>query len=277
MEITREELLEFGKMATFHLDDRLVPYDRETLRAESWVSGYEFAYRHKREADDLPKEAPCDFREPNCGDMVLIHNNLNKSLPPVLAYWYECKDGNCCFINLNKEDIMYTSKNISIEYVSPEEIANIVKLYLQHQADEEKSLIDARYAYVITENKGDFLLGDYFEGLPGNRLRHTRTDKVITVTKDDMQHFAKTGIYSPGLGLEMNNAIMEKVKETAKTIPDSLIPNPVFRAGETICRSDNHDVKATITKVDSKYHLYILDNGFNLPFERQILFEKAEE
>jgi len=56
MEVTREEMLEFAKQATFHLDDRLVPYDRETLRSEAWLMGYEFARRHEQKKDE--EEAP---------------------------------------------------------------------------------------------------------------------------------------------------------------------------------------------------------------------------
>ena len=46
MEVSREEMLEFAKMATFHIDDRLCPFSREDLRAEAWLEGYEFAKRH---------------------------------------------------------------------------------------------------------------------------------------------------------------------------------------------------------------------------------------
>ena len=44
---TREEMLELAKRETFHLDDRLVPFDRETLRAEAWLAGYYFVKRHQ--------------------------------------------------------------------------------------------------------------------------------------------------------------------------------------------------------------------------------------
>ncbi len=45
-ELTREELLEFAKLATYHLDDRLCPLSREELRAEAWLQGYEFVKSH---------------------------------------------------------------------------------------------------------------------------------------------------------------------------------------------------------------------------------------
>ena len=44
---THEEMLELAKRETFRLDDRLVPFDRETLRAEAWLSGYYFVKRHQ--------------------------------------------------------------------------------------------------------------------------------------------------------------------------------------------------------------------------------------
>ncbi len=56
MEVTREEMLEFAKQATFQLDDRLCPYDRETLRAEAWLMGYEFAKRHQPEYEESPEQ-----------------------------------------------------------------------------------------------------------------------------------------------------------------------------------------------------------------------------
>jgi hypothetical protein len=40
-------MLEFAEKMTFHLDDRLVPFSRETLRSEAWLLGYSFAKEHK--------------------------------------------------------------------------------------------------------------------------------------------------------------------------------------------------------------------------------------
>ena len=72
--LTREELLEFAKMATFHLDDRLVPFSRENLRAEAFVIGYLFAkrYQKKREEEEVniaPKPGSDDvfMRGYKCG------------------------------------------------------------------------------------------------------------------------------------------------------------------------------------------------------------------
>ena len=71
MEVTREEMLEFAKQATFHLDDRLVHYDRETLRAESWLMGYEFAKRFGVMKKQEEEEAPAPVDPPVCGDSAM--------------------------------------------------------------------------------------------------------------------------------------------------------------------------------------------------------------
>jgi ADP-dependent phosphofructokinase/glucokinase len=52
MEVSREEMLEFAKMATFQIDDRLCPFSREDLRAEAWLEGYEFAKRHHKKESE---------------------------------------------------------------------------------------------------------------------------------------------------------------------------------------------------------------------------------
>ena len=57
MEVSREEMLEFAKRETFHIDDRLCPLSREDLRAEAWLQGYEFARRHPQE-----KETPTELQ-----------------------------------------------------------------------------------------------------------------------------------------------------------------------------------------------------------------------
>lgn len=56
--LTREELLEYAKMATFHLDDRLCPFSREDLRAESWVEGYLFAKRQQQQIEKTVDTEP---------------------------------------------------------------------------------------------------------------------------------------------------------------------------------------------------------------------------
>lgn len=64
--LTREELLEFAKMATFHLDDRLCPFSREDLRAEAWIVGYQFAKRHQKQHEEDENNLapmPADFEE----------------------------------------------------------------------------------------------------------------------------------------------------------------------------------------------------------------------
>ena len=40
------EMIEFAKSRSFYLDDRLIPYDRDNLRAMAWLDGYRFAKRN---------------------------------------------------------------------------------------------------------------------------------------------------------------------------------------------------------------------------------------
>ena len=54
-----EEMLEFAKEMTFHLDDRLCPYTREELRARAFLMGMDFAKRHAA-IYDPEKNAPVE-------------------------------------------------------------------------------------------------------------------------------------------------------------------------------------------------------------------------
>lgn len=76
MEVTREEMLELARRETYHLDDRLVPFSRETLRAEAWLLGYEFAKDHgKEEKEEKPEEASLPFYPVRAGDVFYCTND----------------------------------------------------------------------------------------------------------------------------------------------------------------------------------------------------------
>lgn len=62
--LTKEELLEFAKVITFHLDDKLCPLSRENLRAEAWLMGYQFAKTHQK---------------PKCNEIVLAEDATQPS------------------------------------------------------------------------------------------------------------------------------------------------------------------------------------------------------
>ena len=70
-------------------------------------------------------------------------------------------------------------------------------------AEDEKRLIDAGYAYVISESKYGFRIGDYFEGMPGNILRHIGSGIEVKATEDIMPWFTKLGLWNDALGTEM--------------------------------------------------------------------------
>lgn len=138
MEVTREEMLELAKRETFHLDDRLCPFDRETLRAEAWLQGYEFARRHE------PKK--------------------------------------------------------------------------EEEAPAAKPLVDEGFCYVITENKGGFYKGDYFEGKARNMLHHVRTAFDFEVNEEIMKDFVKLGLWTPAMGLQMNDVAMQEVNGVVQPV-----------------------------------------------------------
>ncbi len=82
--LTREELLELARVATFHLDDRLVPYSRDDLRAEAWLQGFLFAKRHQQEEqkeEDKLMPAPMCFPD-------ILRNVIRE----YLGYWLECTE-----------------------------------------------------------------------------------------------------------------------------------------------------------------------------------------
>ncbi len=81
--LTREELLELARVVTFRLDDRLVPYSREDLRAMAWIEGFMFAKRHQQKAEDEkePAPAPAPF---------YIQDVLRDVVSEMLGYWLLC-------------------------------------------------------------------------------------------------------------------------------------------------------------------------------------------
>ena len=82
---TREELLELARAVTFHLDDRLVPYSREDLRAMAWIEGFTFTKRHQQKAEDEKEPAPVPA--PCC-----IQDILRNVVSEMLDYWLLCTD-----------------------------------------------------------------------------------------------------------------------------------------------------------------------------------------
>lgn len=139
MEVSREEMLEFAKQATFSLDDRLVPYDRETLRAEAWLTGYEFAKRFGMKKQE-EEEASAPVEPPVCGDMVIIYSPALTGEVPVVAWWYGVNDSETrepfyYFISIYGDKISYPANKIQIEKALPDYIADSVKRRLEAMID----------------------------------------------------------------------------------------------------------------------------------------------
>lgn len=169
-------MLEFAKMATFHLDDRLVPFDRETLRAEAWLAGYEMSKRFplmnadqkememriealqcelKTVRDELqkrdelikalqqePEPEPEPVPDPVCGDMVEVHSTVDYSVAPITALWYktdrdEQREKHHHFITIDGKKFSEPANEVRLEHAKPDDIAYAIKQHLQTKAQED--------------------------------------------------------------------------------------------------------------------------------------------
>lgn len=159
-------MLEFGKMATFRLDDRLQPYDRETLRAEAWLLGHDMAHRFpllstdqqemQQQIEALQSELKTVHEEltkrdelikvlqqepeteekpaPVVGNFVEVHSTLDNTVASVFAYWYMTSYENpkTYFLTTpDGKDICYKADEVRLEKASPDAIAYAFKIYLQ--------------------------------------------------------------------------------------------------------------------------------------------------
>lgn len=175
MEVSREEMLEFGKMATFDLDDRLVPFDRETLRAEAWLLGHEMSQRFPlvnkdqqenemriealqcelktvreelQKRDKLIKELqqepePEPVPDPVCGDIVEVHSTVDFTVAPTIALWYttdrdEQRKQRYHFITIDGKKFYAPANEVRLEHTKPDEIAYAIRQHLQSKAQEYK-------------------------------------------------------------------------------------------------------------------------------------------
>lgn len=171
MEVSREEMLEFAKMATFRLDDRQVPFERETLRAEAWLLGHEMSKRFplvskdqqememriealqcelKTVRDELQKrdelikvlqqEPEREVSAPVCGDIVEVHSD--EIVAPNVALWYktdrnEQRKQRYHFITIDGKKFCTSANGLRLEHIKPDDIAYIIKKHLQTKAQEE--------------------------------------------------------------------------------------------------------------------------------------------
>lgn len=169
-------MLEFAKMATFHLDDRLVPSDRETLRAEAWLLGHEMSKRFPlvnadqkemlmriealqcelktvreelQKRDELikvlqqePEPDPEKMPDPVCGGMVEVHSTVDYTVASTIALWYktdrnEQRKQRYHFITIDGKKFCTPANEVRLEHAKPDDIAHAIRQYLQSKAQEE--------------------------------------------------------------------------------------------------------------------------------------------
>lgn len=84
--LTREEMLEIAEIVTFDLDDRLVPLSRKELRANAWLTGYNFAKRHEKVSDEENIETVEEDNPPVAPPEAIIKNAIRE----YLSHWLVC-------------------------------------------------------------------------------------------------------------------------------------------------------------------------------------------
>ena len=167
-------MLEFAKMATFHLDDRLVPFDRETLRAEAWLAGHEMSKRFPLVSKDQQEmemqlaASQCELKDireelqkrdelikvlqqepepepvpdPVCGDMVEVHSLIERGIIPIIALWYktdrnEQRKLHFHFISIDGKKFCEPANEVCLEHAKPDDIAHAIRQHLQSKAQED--------------------------------------------------------------------------------------------------------------------------------------------
>lgn len=167
-------MLEFAKMATFHLDDRLVQFDRETLRAEAWLAGHEMSKRFplvntdQKEMEMRIEALQCELKtvreelqkrdelikdlqqepepepepDPVCGDIVKVHSTVDCSVAPTVALWYktdrnEQRKLHYHFITIDGKKFYTPANEVRLEHAKPDDIAYAIKQHLQTKAQED--------------------------------------------------------------------------------------------------------------------------------------------
>ena len=79
---------------------------------------------------------------------------------------------------------------------------------------ERKPLVEPGKAYVITKNDGDFITGDYFEGISDFELKHCRSGRVVRMSRETMKDFLRVGDYDKSMAQQISPECMEMIEKT---------------------------------------------------------------
>lgn len=79
---------------------------------------------------------------------------------------------------------------------------------------ERKPLVESGKAYVITKNDGDFITGDYFEGISDFELKHCRSGRVVRMSRETMKDFLCVGDYDKSMAQPISPECMEMIEKT---------------------------------------------------------------
>ena len=79
-----------------------------------------------------------------------------------------------------------------------------------------KPLVEKGKAYVISKSDGEFIAGDYFEGISDFELKHCRSGQVVRMSRDTMKDFACVGDYDPHYADPISPETKEMIEKVSK-------------------------------------------------------------
>lgn len=77
---------------------------------------------------------------------------------------------------------------------------------------ERKPLVEVGKGYIITKDSGDFITGDYFEGVSDSELKHCRSGQVIRMSRETMKDFLCVGDYDKSMAEPVSRENMDFIE-----------------------------------------------------------------
>ena len=79
-----------------------------------------------------------------------------------------------------------------------------------------KTPIEKGKGYIIKKDSGDFITGDYFEGVSNFELKHCRSGQVVRVSRETMKDFLCVGDYDESMVQPILPECMEMIEKVKK-------------------------------------------------------------
>ena len=89
-------------------------------------------------------------------------------------------------------------------------------LFVGDSITQPKSLVEKGKAYVISKSDGEFITGDYFEGISAFELKHCRSGKIVRINREAMENFFCVGDYDPHYADPISPETKEMIEKVSK-------------------------------------------------------------